>query len=298
MPNSSLDEKRLEVLNETASRRSRLLLITELPEWYQRNDYMLTGYRPPTYSLSTCVTSLTYIHNETANIFSHLLPAIWTVGAQLLLWKAFWSNFPNADFREYGIFALNLFAATVCFSLSAGYHTVINHSERILDLSTRIDYVGILLMIVGNFISGIYVAFYCQPALQKTYWTMIVILSALTASMVLHPAYQHRRYRLIRLAAFVATGLSGFVPVIHAIRIHDPERLWKSGLAHYYSEGALFIFGAFLYGTHLPERLYPGTFDTWFHSHFLFHCFVVAAVAVHYRGAWIAFDWIYHTGQC
>lgn len=172
MENAHAGEKH-PIPNAAISKTPRLLLLSELPDWYQRNDFILSGYRSPSYSIAESILSVTYVHNETANIFSHLLPAAFTLGAQLWLWDQFWTTFPNADYREYSIFAINLLAATICFGVSAVYHAVINHSPYILDLSTRIDYVGILCMIVGNFITGVYVAFYCQPMLQKTYWTMV-----------------------------------------------------------------------------------------------------------------------------
>lgn len=39
----------------------------------------------------------------------------------------------------------------------------------------RLDYVGIVVQIVGSFIPGIYFAFYCEPQLQKVYWSMVCL---------------------------------------------------------------------------------------------------------------------------
>ena len=48
-----------------------------------------------------------------------------------------------------------------------------NHSAHFSDLWGRIDYTGIIILILGDFVSGIYVGFYCEPILQNTYWTMV-----------------------------------------------------------------------------------------------------------------------------
>ena len=48
-----------------------------------------------------------------------------------------------------------------------------NRSAHSLDLWARIDYVGIIILMLGDFVSGIYMAFYCEPILQNTYWTMV-----------------------------------------------------------------------------------------------------------------------------
>lgn len=48
-----------------------------------------------------------------------------------------------------------------------------NHSAHFSDLWGRVDYTGIIILILGDFVSGIYVGFYCEPALQNTYWIMV-----------------------------------------------------------------------------------------------------------------------------
>ncbi|POI19429.1 hypothetical protein CIB84_016826 [Bambusicola thoracicus] len=46
----------------------------------------------------------------------------------------------------------------------------------------------------------------------------------------------------------------------------------------------LYITGAALYAARIPERFFPGKCDIWFHSHQLFHVFVVAGAFVHFHG--------------
>ena len=134
------------------------------------------------------MASPSYIHSGTPNIFSHLIPAVFIVVAQVYLWQVFWIRFPDASQRDYSIFAFHALTATSCFGLSAAYHTLINHSERVLDLWSRLDYVGIIFLILGNFVSGIYVGFYCEPHLQWTYWTMVSTPSSSLATDTLSPA--------------------------------------------------------------------------------------------------------------
>ncbi len=47
---------------------------------------------------------------------------------------------------------------------------------------------------------------------------------------------------------------------------------------------ALYLTGALLYATRIPERFLPGKCDIWFQSHQIFHLLVVAAAFVHYHG--------------
>lgn len=66
-----------------------------------------------------------------------------------------------------------LATSATCFATSALYHTLLCHSERYRDLWVRCDYAAIVLQILGSFVSGIYVGFYCEPGLRGVYWSMV-----------------------------------------------------------------------------------------------------------------------------
>jgi adiponectin receptor len=51
----------------------------EVPSWYAHNAFILTGYRPVTKSIPLCLRSLSYLHNETVNIYSNLIPGIFVL---------------------------------------------------------------------------------------------------------------------------------------------------------------------------------------------------------------------------
>lgn len=153
-----------------------LLSYEELPEWYQDNEHIRTGYRPVSFSSRACFMSWMYLHNESFNIYSHLIASALYLSLQLVLSYLFYESFPNATTTDRAVFAFFLMTATVTFFLSSTFHTMMNHSMSLSHLFLRIDYGGILLLILGHFVSGIYVGFYCEPALQKVYWTMVCII--------------------------------------------------------------------------------------------------------------------------
>lgn len=66
-----------------------------------------------------------------------------------------------------------LAAAIVCFGVSAGFHTLLCHSEKVAGLWLQFDFLGIVAMIEGCFVSGIYVTFYCEPGVMHIYWGMV-----------------------------------------------------------------------------------------------------------------------------
>jgi predicted membrane channel-forming protein YqfA (hemolysin III family) len=61
----------------------QLLKITEVDDYYRGNPFILTGYRAKTTFLG-CLKSLLVLHNETINIWSHLLGFLFFVG---LFWR-------------------------------------------------------------------------------------------------------------------------------------------------------------------------------------------------------------------
>ena len=145
----------------------------EVPSWYAHNSFILTGYRPVTKSIPLCVRSLLQLHNETVNIYTHLIPGIFILLASYSFDRYFTARFPQATWTDQLVFRIFLTASVVCFGTSAAYHTLICHSEGYASLWVKADYVAIIGQIVGSFIPGIYFGFYCEPGLQKLYWSMV-----------------------------------------------------------------------------------------------------------------------------
>ena len=160
------------VAPRSASSPHRLLTRDQVPAWYQ-TDHILTGYRPVAHSVRRCLESLGFCHNETVNIYSHLVPAAATLLGHWLLARHFALRFPLAPWADRAVFHLYLATSALCFGVSSTFHTLLCHSPSYSALWLRLDYVAIIVQIIGSFISGLYVGFYCEPHLQKTYWSMV-----------------------------------------------------------------------------------------------------------------------------
>ncbi|KIW85526.1 hypothetical protein Z517_00918 [Fonsecaea pedrosoi CBS 271.37] len=272
----------------------RLLTFEELPEWYQDNHFTRSGYRPVANSWVTCVWSLGHLHNESVNIFTHLIPALCLVVGQVLVYRGLSCFYPEASVADHAVFGIQVGAAIVTMLLSSTYHTLLCHSKDVENLMLRVDYVGILTLILGSFFSGIYVGFYCEPLLRWVYWSMIISLSLVTATLVLHPRLQGLKYRTLRAWAFILTALSGFAPIIHGLFLYGWSEMWvRSGMPYWLLEGLVYGIGAFFFVTRIPESIWPGAFDIWFSSHQFFHVLVVVASQIHLYGVWVAYDWNY-----
>ncbi|EXJ80870.1 hypothetical protein A1O3_07156 [Capronia epimyces CBS 606.96] len=271
-----------------------LLSYDELPDWHRDNHFLRSGYRPISNSCLGCAQSLGYLHNETLNIYTHLIPAVCLVFGHATVHRAISSVYPEASVLDHVVFHCNVGAALITMALSSAYHTLMNHSMAVSSLMLRVDYAGILVLILGSFFSGIYVGFYCEPVLRGLYWAMIIGLSVVTSALVLHPKLQGLRYRHHRTWAFILTGLSGFAPIVHGLLLYGWADMWvRSGMPYYLLEGLVYGLGAFFFVTRIPESIWPGSFDIWFSSHQLFHVLVVMASLVHLYGVWVAFGWNY-----
>jgi adiponectin receptor len=79
--------------------------------------------------------------------------------------------------------------------------------------------------------------------------------------VMLVPQFNHPKYIVLRGSLFVTCGLISCIPMIHMEFFLNPIYLedfigWPWALG-----GAIYIFGALLYMTKVPERCKPGSFD-------------------------------------
>ena len=157
------------------AKRPTLLLFDEMPDWFRRefNQWILRGYRPISGSVHTSFSSLLYIHNESINIYSHLIPAMLFLLGECYTQRYFASRYPGLISTDFIAFSIFMLAAVTCLSLSAMYHTLLNHSQHIEHICLRLDMLGVVIFILGDLVLGIYVVFWCEPLLRNFYWSMV-----------------------------------------------------------------------------------------------------------------------------
>ncbi|PSK34993.1 hypothetical protein B9Z65_1576 [Elsinoe australis] len=190
-------------------------------------------------------------------------------------------------------------SVATCFFISATFHALINHSAEYYRLYLKIDYCGIMVLILADFVTGEYLGFYCEPNPRNLYWGLIGLFTASTAFFVLHAKYQSHEYRNMRVAAFTALGMSAFVPIIHGMLLYDmAEFAARSGLYWYVAEGVVVAVAVLLFVTKFPESWRPGSFDIYGSSHQWFHILTVGTVLLHLRGLWAGYDHNYHEQRC
>ncbi|KAJ5110238.1 hemolysin-III related protein [Penicillium argentinense] len=273
-----------------------LLTLPDTPLWTDPNPFIWTGYRPESRSWTRCFASWFYSHNETGNIYSHLLPAVF-LAATLLLSVSAGTRF-DTHTLDGSVVGFQLGSALLCLFLSTMYHTLLNHSSSVSRRCLQLDYVGILGLILGNLASGLHFGFYCAPTLRNVYWSMIACGCATTAVILLSPWFCDEEWRSLRLFSCIAIGLSAVAPISHAGYLWGYDYLLGIGVPYYLLEGVLLLVGCFVFRTRIPESFFPGQFDIWGHSHTLWHIFVVLSIVAHIAGLSHAVNYIHQSALC
>lgn len=180
-------------------------------------------------------------------------------------------------------FTVFFIGAIICLGFSSTYHAIQCHSYTVSKRFNKLDYVGIVVMIVGSFLPALHYGFYCHPHLQLFYSVSISVLGALAMYVVLAPSYATPAYRPYRTAIFVLLGLFAVVPVAHFVAMYGYRTITETmGLRFLILSGVLYVVGAGLYAARVPERFAPGRFDMLGASHQIFHVLILAAAAAHY----------------
>jgi adiponectin receptor len=152
------------------------ILWHEINTWQQDNHYILSGYRPQSNSYRKSFKSLGYLHNESVNIYTHLLGAIAILISSIVLYQVLGSRWDTATREDVWVFSCFFLGATACLSMSATFHTISNHSHEVARFGNQLDYAGIVFLIWGSFIPVLYYGFQSEPDLMKRYWAMVWIL--------------------------------------------------------------------------------------------------------------------------
>ncbi|KAI0468657.1 hemolysin-III channel protein Izh2 [Xylaria cf. heliscus] len=270
-----------------------LLLWDELPHWRRDNGFIVSGYRPSSNSYISSLLSTFSLHNESVNIWTHAAGSVFLVPlATAYLYAETAPRYASAGPADELVFACFLGGAALCLGMSATYHALSNHSEPVAKWGNKLDYSGIVCLIVGSYVPALYYGLFCKPVLMSAYLYSIFVLGFGCGIVSWVERFRTPLWRPYRALMFVGLGVSGVVPVLHGLRLYGYQSLnERMGLNWVLLQGALYIFGAFLYAVRWPERTSPGKFDIWGHSHQLFHILILLAAASHLKAMAKAFDY-------
>ncbi|KAJ3493018.1 hypothetical protein NLG97_g5000 [Lecanicillium saksenae] len=253
------------------AQRGRTLTWHEATDWQRNSKYILRGYRTPKADCREILTSLTFLHNETCNVYTHLIGAILLPVIAALIMRGFlYSQFFFASGMDYAMFGIFFWCTECCLLLSTAFHLLASRSREVVNFWCRMDLVSIVIFTMGSIVPGIYYIYFCESYWRRIHWVVAITSGFSTSALLSLPVFSTILWRRIRIGAFVVLGASALIPLIHG--------------SHRYG-----LNGSTIHLLQIPERFAPGRFDIWGSSHQIFHVAILCAIAVHTVGLIQAF---------
>jgi len=258
----------------------RLYHIREVPQ-HIREPFIYTGYRGRCGTALNCLRTTLFVRsNETLNVWTHVIPAIYFAWAAISWW------FSETSLSGSPWLALAIYLSTVCVVpfTSAIAHMFSCASDEAWHICFFADYTALSAYAIGASVAYRVFAF---PSVLHGGWyaAMYVPLSGVIAVVSLAGSCWSRflpdgsRRKAIRFLSLALPYLFDVAPVVYGL-VADSEAFQSSRTLHQWQLVAAFL-AAVVYCLHLPERLFPGHFDFIGHSHQIFH--VIASLGCHYQ---------------
>ncbi|XP_076441256.1 membrane progestin receptor alpha-B-like [Babylonia areolata] len=252
----------------------------ECVELVNREPYILTGYRLSNQPWCYYIGSLCWIHNETVNVWTHL------TGCVLLVVHAAVLGMRLDSFRDLraGLvvaFTLTCFISNLFSSLA---HLLHSRTAKHHYLLYFVDYAGICIYNFGNGIDALYS---CSTAEEyrtvKTFFLPLLMVCCYISFVAILVArlkfqgtkYERKRKVVMTLIYLVLMCLIAWPIISRYVRCFRDEDCSVSSLNHITVIFVFFVLDGVSFTALLPEKLRPGMFDIWGHSHQWFHVLVM-----------------------
>lgn len=262
------------------ARAHGLISYADLPDPWKTNPHILRGYRFST-TPSECARSLFGMSNEFFNIWSHLLGLLAVLNIAFIIYPAS-ASFSSSSTADI-LVAMTFFAAAAkCLVCSTLWHTMSSiSSQTVMERFACVDYTGISLLVATSILTTEYTAFYCEPVSRWTYMAATTVLGLCGTIAPWHPAFNRADMSWARVCFYVSLAATGFVPVFQLAMTRGLP--WAVYFYAPISKSiAVYLVGAVLYASKVPERWCPGAFDYVGGSHNIWHVAVLVGILFHY----------------
>lgn len=257
---------------------NKMLLTQHEAPQYMREDSITNGYRQKL-SYRACITSWFWIHNETVNIWTHLIGfLIFMTCFGYIIWS------PPREIQSYFEIVpllVQLISYMVCMLSSTLFHTFSCHSEAAHKSWRYTDHFSILFALFGTYVSLICGTFSCFPQ-----WKLVHLLTVmlLFAWVVLYKCMSSWHSCKIPLDIFIYVVLYSAIPFAHWTWLQGGL---ESGIVIAKMKQTIMPFvsggiGLLFYLTRFPEKLFTGSVDILGASHQVWHVLIFLGMACWY----------------
>ncbi|XP_066491774.1 membrane progestin receptor gamma isoform X2 [Tiliqua scincoides] len=254
----------------------QLLNTHQVPKVFQEQG-ILFGYRHPRSSAADCLCSVFQMTNETVNIWTHFMAAWY------FLWKLLALLYALDVWNDPFAWPLLAYAVTCCiYPLTSSIaHTFSTMSSRARHICYFFDYGALTLYSLEDWVGSTFHQNYIFVAVLNT-----VISTTLSCYSRLGLPYIHynssiierfsemerpRFSKVTRTMAFAYPYVYDSIPLFYRLYSCTARACTENAFSIHCLHIVFAWLTCFLFTTHLPERLAPGHFDYFGHSHQLFH---------------------------
>uniref|UniRef100_A0A667YBU9 Progestin and adipoQ receptor family member 9 n=2 Tax=Myripristis murdjan TaxID=586833 RepID=A0A667YBU9_9TELE len=286
-----------------------LLRHTDVPPRVTEN-FILSGYRFPNYSLQDCLLSAFRPTNETGNFWTHFLPVF--IFAYYFVEVFGWEGAPHGD-DPFFYPLWNYFIGVFCLLMASSMAHLLNSMSLVVrEVCFFVDYGTISAYTVGSSLAYFYYIHpqagireagtggfngsqvgadtgprplsYAVPEFSTFFETFYIPSSCVVAIICVlsccNTRQRWRQYRyVIRTLVFLLPFLISSTPVFYRLLTRSPYPAASSSFvastsmpSFFYRHCFWLVVSAVFNISKFPERLAPGRFDIWGHSHQWFHC--------------------------
>ena len=258
-----------------------LVTKNELPAWYSKERYLLTGYRRCR-SVSSCAKSIFKVHNQSVNIWLHL-----PISFLLLPYFAYvFKQLPesNSDWDTTVVYLSVVFGNVSTLFLSGICHTFFCLSQRVHNICWFMDFVGLLTGILGGGVGVGYFSFKCHHEYLIAYFVLMACMYPLmivvtwrrywahVGTLPLDPDYSFPEF----VAPLGVFNLFSWIMVLAIDKIAFSEYTREPAFVLTWNLSAacpvILIVGALIQYFNFPDKFVkPGTVDIVGSSHQLWH---------------------------
>ncbi|RKP31740.1 HlyIII-domain-containing protein [Metschnikowia bicuspidata] len=226
----------------------------QLPLSWRENRYIINGYRFSLTHMAMLKSILYFNHNETWNIWTHLLGGIAVTYLGLVHYPST-AAYSKSSFADNTIMALYILAALKCLVSSVLWHTYSTFAR--LAIRTRfacIDYTGITVLVTCSVISAEYCCLYNYPKLLAIFMGLSIVAGLAGFVFNWSNYFDHPDCRPLRIGFYVCLAALGFTSFLckwyydgffYAFTFSAPL-IWRSFV--WYWVGVIF------YGGLIPEK--------------------------------------------
>jgi len=263
-----------------------LLDIADVPE-YAKENAITTGYRRPLDYLG-CVRSILRLHNETVNIWTHLLGFFFFFF--LMVNNLLYNQDHMRDHFDYWATATQLLTYQACMLSSSLFHTFLCHSAVVKEAWQELDHACILVAMFGTYVRIIINSFQCFPVVRTAHLSIVTVLF----SSVLWLKYKPRtNSSKVSLPMFFTVALYSIAPFGHWVLLSsslENNNVDSTMISWMFLPFLLGGVGVIFYVSHFPESVVPcGRVDLCGASHQIWHVLIFSGMASWYfLSCWVS----------